>query len=284
MAAPRRRPGGQGINLTRAARALGASSIALALLGGRTGDELEQMLLHEGTPLERIDIAGDTRLFVGARETATGRSLLLDPRGPQVEAAEVDRIMESIGAAIARIRPAWVACCRSVPPGLARDLYAQLAELAQQSGARYVPDCDGETLRLAADHADLLSPNLHEAERLIGARITDIRAARDAARRLATMRPRVAAVTLGAEGAVLSDGEVTWFASAPRLDNRSAVGAGDAFLAALLVEIEQKAPLDVALRKAVATGAAVLQSTGSDLVSSSAVQQIYENVESLQLG
>jgi fructose-1-phosphate kinase PfkB-like protein len=195
-----------------------------------------------------------------------------------VGSGEVDRIMESIGAAIVRIRPAWVACCGSIPPGLPADLYAQVAELAHQSGVRFVPDCDGETLRLAAVHADLLSPNLHEAERLIGARITDVRCAGDAARELATIRPRVVAVTLGAEGAVLSDGEVTWFASPPRLDRGSAMGAGDAFLAALLVEIERKAPLDVALRKAVATGAAVLRSTGSDLVSASAGREIYTNV------
>ncbi|MGH7470333.1 MAG: hypothetical protein ACRENP_20510 [Longimicrobiales bacterium] len=40
MAAPRRRPGGQGVNVTRAARTLGGSSVALVLLGGRVSDEL----------------------------------------------------------------------------------------------------------------------------------------------------------------------------------------------------------------------------------------------------
>src|SRR5262245_36709174 len=73
--APRRRPGGQGINVTRAARVLGASSVAVALLGGRVGDELQSMLSAEGTPCERIDITGETRVFVGARETESGRSL-----------------------------------------------------------------------------------------------------------------------------------------------------------------------------------------------------------------
>jgi fructose-1-phosphate kinase PfkB-like protein len=34
---PRRRAGGQGMNVTRAALALGARSEAIALLGGRTG-------------------------------------------------------------------------------------------------------------------------------------------------------------------------------------------------------------------------------------------------------
>jgi 1-phosphofructokinase family hexose kinase len=282
-AAPRRRPGGQGINLTRAARALGASSIAVALLGGHTGGELEQMLSDEGTPLERIDIAGDTRLFVGARETSTGRSLLLNPRGPQIGAYEVDGIVASIRAAIERVRPSWVACCGSIPPGLPAGIYARIGAAAHECGARFVPDCDGEALRLAAAHADLLSPNLHEAERLLGLKITDATSAGNAARRLVQSTTRIAAIKLGADGAVLSDGEATWFAAGPRMDHGSAVGAGDAFLAALLVEVGRNAPLDQALRRAVAAGAAVLQASGSDLLSATVVEQVYENVQARPL-
>ncbi|NLG61592.1 MAG: 1-phosphofructokinase, partial [Candidatus Cloacimonetes bacterium] len=45
---PRRCAGGQGINVTRAARILGGESIAVTLIGGTTGDELLQLLDAEG--------------------------------------------------------------------------------------------------------------------------------------------------------------------------------------------------------------------------------------------
>ena len=118
MDAPRRRPGGQGINVTRAARALGASSVAVALLGGRVGDELADVLAAEGTPCERISIVGETRVFVGARESGTGRALLLNPRGPHFNDSEARRVCAQMIDTIARLKPAWVAVCGSIPPGL----------------------------------------------------------------------------------------------------------------------------------------------------------------------
>ncbi len=283
MDAPRRRPGGQGINLTRAARALGASSVAVALLGGRVGDELERMLSAEGTPYERIDIAGETRVFVGARETETGRSLLLNPRGPRIPSDDVEGIADALTAATRRLQPRWVACCGSLPPGLPTDLYARIGQAARAQGAFFVPDCDGEALRLAASHASLLVPNQHEAERLLGLRIVDLNSAAQTVRKLHELGASSAAITLGDEGAVLSDGGTVWYAAPPRFDRGSAVGAGDAFLAALLAELEVESAMDATLRRAVAAGAAVLQSTSSELLTAETVQQIYENIEARPL-
>ena len=48
VAMPRRRAGGQGINVTRAVRTLGGESIAVTLLGGNVGDELRSLLAAEG--------------------------------------------------------------------------------------------------------------------------------------------------------------------------------------------------------------------------------------------
>ena len=89
--APRRRAGGQGINVVRAARALGVEARAVAPLGGEVGRELAGMLAAEGTPLRAVPIEGETRVFVGVREGATGRSLLLNPRGPRLGPADAER-------------------------------------------------------------------------------------------------------------------------------------------------------------------------------------------------
>jgi fructose-1-phosphate kinase PfkB-like protein len=115
-------------------------------------------------------------------------------------------------------------------------------------------------------------------------RIVDLNSAAQAARQLHELGASIAAITLGDEGAVLSAGRTVWHAAPPRFDRGSAVGAGDAFLAALLEELEVESPMDSALRRAVAAGAAVLQSTGSELLTQVAVQQIYESIEARPLG
>ncbi|MEX2281021.1 MAG: hexose kinase [Gemmatimonadota bacterium] len=280
---PRLRPGGQGINVTRAVRALGESSVAVALLGGSTGDELERFLNNEGTGCERITIAGATRVFFGVRERESGRSMLVNPRGPAIAADEEERIDNEISQAISRARPSWVAGCGSIPPGLSEEFYARVAIAARSVGARFVPDCDGQALRCAFDHADLIVPNQHEAERLAETGIADLKAAGKVARDLAGRGPKLVAITLGAEGAVLTDGTFTWYAAPPAFTHGSAVGAGDAFLAALLVSLQSRAAPQDALCTAVAAGAAVLCSRGSDLLTTADVRRLATNVRARPL-
>lgn len=298
---PRRRPGGQGINVVRAARSLEprATARAIALLGGAVGRELEDVLAAEGTPLRPVPVAGESRVFVGVRETATGRSLLLNPRGPAAGNAEAEGLLaaleEELSVAEAAGSSAWVACCGSLPPGLPADLYARLGAAARARGHRFVPDCDGEALRGAvAAGCDLLVPNIHEAGRLLGREIVDIPDAVRAARSLLELGPAVAVITLGAEGAVAATPDGSWVA-APALPaalreeaaGGSAVGAGDALLAALLLALDAASTpttpvpaeaIAAALAWAVAAGTATLLGRDGSLVLAADVARVRASV------
>src|SRR5690606_35181735 len=132
------------------------------------GRELAEILAAEGTPLHAVPIEGETRVFVGVREGATGRSLLLNPRGPRLGPADAEALHEAMRAELRDARPRWVACCGSLPPGLPPELYARIGRMAREAGARFVPDCDTPPLRLAVEAGcDLLVPNHHEARRLL---------------------------------------------------------------------------------------------------------------------
>jgi 1-phosphofructokinase family hexose kinase len=267
MAMPRRRVGGQGINMVRALGALGGNGAAIALLGGPAGQEAEDLVRAEGHRLIRIEAEGDTRVFVATRERATGRSLLLNPRGPPSTSRSGDALVAAAEAAICELAPAWVACCGSVPPGVPTDTYARIARIAHEAGRRFVADCDGETLGLALNAGcQLLVPNGHEAERLTGRRIASVA---DAAAVAADLRDRgvdVVCITLGERGAVLTGEGGSWHAATPPEAHGSAVGAGDAFLAAVLLALDQGRPLPEVVRCGVAAGAAALRSAGSDLI------------------
>ena len=183
-------------------------------------------------------------------------------------------------------RGGWVACCGSLPPGLPTDLYARVGVLARERGHRFVADCDGEALRLAVEAGcDLLVPNVHEAGRLLGREI----GATDAvvcARALLDLGAPVAVVTLGADGAVAVSGEGAWTATPvlpPELrheaDGGSAVGAGDALLAALLLALGgEGGSLPTALVDGVAAGTATLLGRGSTLVSAADYARVRPHV------
>ena len=266
-ASPRRRVGGQGINVVRALRALGGEGVSVALLGGPVGAEIEALLQAAGHPLIRVDAEGDTRVFVAARERSTGRSLLLNPRGPDSTSRSADALVAAAEAAIRELQPRWVACGGSIPPGIPADTYARIGRAARAGGARFVPDCDGDMLRLAvAAGCDLLVPNRHEAERLSGCGIESLADAAHVAQQLRGQGVDVVCITLGEAGAVLAGSGGCWHAATPAEPHGSAVGAGDAFLAAVLRALDRPEPLAEVVRQGVAAGTAALRSKGGDLV------------------
>lgn len=273
---PRRRAGGQGINVVRAARALrpDTAAHAIAPLGGPIGRELQEMLDAEGTSLTPVTIAGETRVFVGVRERDEGRSLLLNPRGPAVTDAEAKALLDAMDRVLAGLHGSpWVVASGSLLPGLPADFYAQIGRLAHRQGARFIPDGDGEALAAAVPEADLLVPNDLEAGRLVGSLVDTPESAASAGRELRARGPRRVVVTMGEQGAVaVADQGAWWARPEPPADREaalaegSAVGAGDAFLAALLLALDAMAPDREALVEAVAAGTATLLSEGAELV------------------
>lgn len=282
--APRRRAGGQGINVSRAVGTLGGTGRAIALLGGRVGDELMAMLSAESTPFTAVPITGDTRTFVAVRESSTGRSLLVNPRGPACDPADGERLLDAVRAALLATPFTWVVSSGSTPPGLPVELHAYVGSLAHEARVRFVADCDGEALAAAtrAGVCDLLVPNLHEAGRLAGINIDGIAAAGRAANRLREHAP-IVAIKLGEAGAVLATEAGTWHARPPVLTAGSAVGAGDAFLAALLLALDAELPPDATLRSAVTAGTATLRSHGGALLDAADLSEVGPAVEVVRL-
>jgi ribokinase len=76
--------------------------------------------------------------------------------------------------------------------------------------------------------------------------------------------PRLLALTLGAEGAVLiEDGEEVARAAAPRVDAVDGTAAGDAFTACLVVSLLEERDREEALRRACAAGAIAASRPGA---------------------
>lgn len=126
-------------------------------------------------------------------------------------------------AAVKRARPDALYCCDPV---------------IGDNGAPYVAEGLPEFFRdYAIPAADIITPNVFEAEWLTGIAITSLESARDAARALRPGGPGLVIVTGVRRGTDLVtlalDGASTWIAATPALDMASH-GAGDAFAALFL--------------------------------------------------
>jgi 6-phosphofructokinase 2 len=86
------------------------------------------------------------------------------------------------------------------------------------------------------------------------------------------------ALTLGAQGAVLATKEGVIRRAGPKVENRSAVGAGDSFLSAMTLGLcEGRSPQDAFLR-GIAAGAAAVLDPGSQLHKRADVERIYREL------
>ena len=183
---------------------------------------------------------------------------ILEPGSP-VTAAERESLLRAFETALELNPNAIVVISGSLPPGLPKDEFATLVEIAHQRGARVFLDTSGEPLKLGLQQRpDFAKPNQEEAEWLIGRTIDGIASATSALEDFVKSGPRSAAISLGASGLIWrgSSSSETFVAVPPKLETKSAVGSGDATIAGFAFAAAHHLEPTDALRLAVACGAA----------------------------
>ncbi|TVR97765.1 MAG: 1-phosphofructokinase family hexose kinase [Rhodospirillales bacterium] len=245
--------GGKGINVARAVTALGEAATCAGLVGGHGGRLAAEAAAAEGLETAWTWITGESRtcvIIVGA-----GEATVINEAGPSVSPAEWSRFISDLARAAAA---ADVVCVSgSVPPGLDAEAIADLVAAAGRGGTPVWVDGSGDALSAALTARPFgIKINADEAGELLGCRVRSRQDAAAAAGSIIAHGVLAAAVTLGADGAVLACGDGTWIAGAPQVRAVSAVGSGDAFLAGLVVGWGRDLGPAAALQLATAAGAA----------------------------
>jgi len=250
-------PGGKGANQAVAAARLGARTALLA----RVGDDAHGRLLRASQQEAAVDTGG---VLVGGAPTGVAL-ITVDPSGdnsivvsPGANARLTPDDVRAAGPLFASARVV------SVQLEIPLDTVAETAR-ALGPGARLVLNpsppapLPGEVLAAC----DPLVLNEHEARSILGDGAGDTPEAW--ARGLTALGPRSVVITLGAEGALVSDsrtGEAVRVPS-PRVAALDTTGAGDAFTAALAWRLGLGEELTEAAAFAVRVGAAAVTKEGA---------------------
>lgn len=261
----RRDPGGGGVNVARVIKRLGGEACAIYPVGGAIGTLLRELLDSEGIASQTFAIEGETREDFFVSETSTGHHYRFILPGPCLQEGEWQECLKLV-AAIEPF-PRFVVASGSLPAGTPDDFYARVARIAKQRGARMILDTSGPALAAAVDEGvDLIKPNLREMRELSGTDPSDAREWEEAAKAVVrAKRVSVVALTMGHLGAALVTQDRILRAKPLAIAPRSAVGAGDSFLAALVWKLAMGADLIDCFRLAVAAGAAALLNPGTEL-------------------
>ena len=268
--------GGKGVNIARALKMLGQPVIATGFAGGPTGTRIVEQLTQESILNDFVRIREESRTNMAVYDPTNGETTEVNERGPAVSPAEVELFSDKLlylarGADI-------VVFAGSLPRGIETDVYAGLIRELRKMGVTTVIDTDGEPLRHAARaEPDVISPNVLEAEELVGHEFNDEEDRAIAVREMVNLGPSSAIMTLpdGCVACVVDGGERrllrVWID--PR-EAVAAVGSGDAFLAGFVASRYGGQPVEECLRFGVACGAESTMRLGAGLIDPRAVERM----------
>jgi 1-phosphofructokinase family hexose kinase len=280
-------PGGKGVNVARVARELGAGAVLVGFVPGRTGTAGAALLADEGLALRGVEVGGELRSTAVVLERS-GRVTVFNEPGPPLASGDWERYEAAVAEVLSGERV--LACSGSLPPGAPADAYARLVALARGVGALAVVDVGGSQLAAAlAAGADVVTPNLAEAEGLLHGRADETVEAGDpavvskralaAARALVERGARRAVVTAAAAGAAVAEGSSEWWLAGLSVAAvRNPIGAGDALVGGLALALERGETFAAAVSAGMACGAASVETDVAGVVVPGRVAELLSSV------
>lgn len=274
--------GGRGINASCVIRSFGGQTLAIAICGGKAGELLEQFLGQCGFPVDLVRVPQEIRTNITVADRQ-GLAIKLNQPGPRLTEAELAAIEATVNRRL--VDASWLMLCGSLPPGAPDDFYARLIQAAEARKVHTLVDTDGPSLERSLEaHPTIVTPNQHEAERLLERALITRSHFREAAERIRAMGARSVLLSLGARGAVAAfeDGSV-WEIVPPRVDAICPIGAGDALAAACVWALRQDQTMLEAAKWGVAAGTASAQLPGVGFADLPSTRDVLARVEARRL-
>lgn len=254
--------GGKGLNMSRFLSAFGMDNVAMGFVGGNTGHVVVRYLQKKGVTTNFVWTRDETRINVIILEDGRDHSPnLINERGPQITEQELERFMRRYRRMVKQA--SWVVLAGSLPPGIDPGIYAELATIARDSGAKVVISAGGEALtRALVTCPTIVKPDTREHMLLEGKQLTSVDAIIEAGKNVVACGAEMVIISHHVTGDIAITGDAVWEikTTVPTSLFKNLVGADDAFLAGILYKLALEAPVEEALRFGLAAGIASAES------------------------
>lgn len=266
---------GKGVNVAIACRQLGMEAACIGLMGRENGGLVRARMEQDGVVCDLMEFDGAVRINTKVLDRATGIVTEINEKGQPVTA-------EQVAAMVAQCvdwagRSSFLVLTGSLPPGCPDDLYAQITRAVHAAApdCRVLLDAEGEKLRQGlAARPYMIKPNRYELELLAGHELPGIQDVHAFAQELVAQGIQVVTVSLGGDGAYVTDGAAAFYAPIMDVPVRSTVGAGDSMVAGMLRGFDLGLSPVEAFRHGVAAASSSVTTEGTMLVD----RAVYEDL------
>lgn len=274
-------PGGKGINVSRAIKALGGSSIALGFSAGTNGRIMKDMLTAADIHHDFVDIAGQLRVNTQIIDAQGGHTEVNEP-GNKLDDSDFLRLLDRMENYLDEGN--IFVLSGSTPPEFPLKNYRKLCKTIKKHGCKLIIDAQGELLQEALGcEPDFVKPNIFELAEAVGDKPSaDPEVVVHSARKMLDMGAKAVCVSMGQEGALLTakdEPESLYVTTTPKIYDEGAVGTGDAMVGAIANAMHAGMKFDEVARYAVAMGRACARLAGTEMASLKKVYEVYETTQ-----
>lgn len=263
--------GGKGINVSRVLKTLDVESTALGFAGGFPGKFIADTLNNSAIQSNFIEVDEDTRINVKLK---TGQETEINAPGPHITSAQFEQLLQQIKNTTSED---IVIVAGSVPSSIPSDAYAQIAQITAQTGAKLVVDAEKELAEsVLSYHPLFIKPNKDELEVMFNTTVNSEEDVIKYGRLLVDKGAQSVIVSLGGDGAIYIDKEISIKAVNPQGKVVNTVGSGDSTVAGMVAGIASGLTIEKAFQQAVACGTAT--AFDEDLATRDAIEKIKSQV------
>lgn len=272
--------GGKALNVAIGVRRLGGESYTTGLMYNENGYMFENALDKEGVPFTFVWNKGRVRenyKFIDNRSMLTE----VNDIGEEVGKEKTEEVLSLVRMLSAR--SGVTVLSGGLPRGVDASYYGQLSKAVDPRSLKIV-DASGQRMFAAlGEGVDLVKPNIEELENTIGRRVESKEDMLAGCYELIERGAKRVLLSLGKQGAVITDGKENYYCKSLNVAVNSTVGAGDGMVAAAAMKLEQGAPLPEILRAGVAAGTATVMTVGEVSFTKEKYNEVLANLHVRQI-
>ena len=244
---------GKALNAAIGLARLDCDAFVTGFMYEENGNMYEQQLHKEGVPYKFVWNKGRVRenyKFIDHRSMLTEA----DELNPEISKDKQTELLTLIGQISNRSEGIIVS--GELARGCDNEFFYKILQAVPESAVKVV-DTDGERLLQALKcGVDLVKPNIEELERTLKVKIVSEEDMINACRKILDMGSKYILLSLGKQGAVISDGNRFYHCKSVNVAMNSTIGAGDGMVAAAANALIRGGDMQEILRCGVAGGTA----------------------------
>ncbi len=269
---------GKAMNVAVGIARLGESGFATGFMFDAHARLFEQVLDREGVKHKFVYNTGNARTNYKIIDKKAMLTEIND-RGERVSEIKQQELIELVK----EISPDYeiAVMSGSLPKGVEPEFYGKVLS-SIPNHVKVIVDTEKQNMLSALGSREIymVKPNLRELEDFTGKIVRDLHDMVRASKKYLDKGVKYVLVSLGSEGAVLTDGTESFFCKSASVAVNSTVGAGDSMVAAACVGIEKGVPMQEILRMAAAAGTAAVTTSGTNLFYRDKYNEIYSKIYS----